>query len=111
MSINITHSTSPRVSLLCSLWGGGEFGLGWRTNEQVEPSHAVVIVEGNYLLLKGVDPWDGASGLFDETWAIRCPPEVCGERYQNSHKVIPRGGECCRETQPTARLSLLAVPL
>ena len=51
-----------------------------RISPQVEPSHAVVIVEGNYLLLKGVDPWDGASALFDQTWAIRCPPQVCGER-------------------------------
>eukprot|EP00904_Undaria_pinnatifida_P002540 jgi/Undpi1/12287/HiC_scaffold_5.g01963.m1 len=51
----------------------------------VEPSHAVVIVEGNYLLLKGVDPWDGASLLFDETWAIRCPSEVCGERVRKRH--------------------------
>lgn len=46
----------------------------------MKPSHAVVIVEGNYLLLKGVQPWDGASALFDETWAIRCPSEVCAER-------------------------------
>ena len=45
---------------------------------QVHPFHEVVIVEGNYLLLKGVDPWDKAGGLFDEVWAIRCPPEVCG---------------------------------
>lgn len=51
-----------------------------RISPQVEPSHAVVIVEGNYLLLKGVDPWDGTSALFDQTWAIRCPPQVCGER-------------------------------
>ena len=51
---------------------------------QVHPFHEVVIVEGNYLLLKGVDPWDKASGLFDEVWTIRCPPEVCGERCGTS---------------------------
>ncbi|CAN0156043.1 unnamed protein product [Scytosiphon promiscuus] len=51
----------------------------------VDPSHAVVLVEGNYLLLKGVDPWDAAGELFDETWAIRCPPEVCGERVRKRH--------------------------
>ncbi|CAN0463614.1 unnamed protein product [Ascophyllum nodosum] len=51
---------------------------------QVHPFHEVVIVEGNYLLLKGVDPWDKAGGLFDEVWAIRCPPEVCGERCGTS---------------------------
>lgn len=52
----------------------------FRIGEQVKPSHDVVIVEGNYLLLKGVDPWDEVSELFDEVWAIRCPPEACGER-------------------------------
>lgn len=46
----------------------------------MEPWHDLVIVEGNYLLLRGVDPWEGASELFDETWAIRCLPETCGER-------------------------------
>lgn len=67
----------PAVSFISLLL----FLLMSRVGEQVEQSHAVVIVEGNYLLLKGVDPWDEASGLFDEAWAIRCPPEVCGERY------------------------------
>eukprot|EP00752_Nemacystus_decipiens_P008448 g7551.t1 len=62
----------------------------------VEPSHAVVIVEGNYLLLKGVEPWDGASALFDETWAIRCPPEVCGERVRERHVQTGLGMEEAR---------------
>lgn len=48
---------------------------------QVSPSHEVVIVEGNYLLLKGVHPWGKAIDLFDEVWAIQCSPEVCAERY------------------------------
>ncbi|CAM9806456.1 unnamed protein product, partial [Hapterophycus canaliculatus] len=62
-------------------------------DRQVDPSHAVILVEGNYLLLKGVDPWDEASELFDETWAIRCPPEVCGERVRKRHMQTGLGEE------------------
>eukprot|EP00903_Cladosiphon_okamuranus_P016033 g14804.t2 len=63
---------------------------------KVEPSHAVVIVEGNYLLLKGVEPWDDASALFDETWAIRCAPAVCGERVRERHVQTGLGREEAR---------------
>ncbi|CAB1121265.1 unnamed protein product [Ectocarpus sp. CCAP 1310/34] len=75
----------------------------------VQPSHSVVIVEGNYLLLKGVDPWDQVGGLFDVTWAIRCPPEVCGERVRRRHMSTGLGEEeaCARvegNDLPNARL-------
>lgn len=33
----------------------------------VEPSHAVVVVEGNYLLVPG-EPWGGVRDLLDEAW-------------------------------------------
>ncbi|CAN0440191.1 unnamed protein product [Ectocarpus sp. 12 AP-2014] len=75
----------------------------------VQPSHSVVIVEGNYLLLKGVDPWDQVGGLFDVTWAIRCPPEVCGERVRRRHMSTGLGEEEARarvegNDLPNARL-------
>ncbi|CAN0240657.1 unnamed protein product [Ectocarpus sp. 12 AP-2014] len=75
----------------------------------VQPSHSVVIVEGNYLLLEGVDPWDQVGGLFDVTWAIRCPPEVCGERLRRRHMSTGLGEEEARarvegNDLPNARL-------
>ncbi|CAM9918800.1 unnamed protein product [Discosporangium mesarthrocarpum] len=52
---------------------------------KVCPSHRLVLVEGNYLLLTGVDPWDKARELFDQAWAVDCPLEVCGERVVKRH--------------------------
>lgn len=51
-------------------------------------THRVVLVEGNYLSLSSIPPWDklGAkSGIFDERWYVFCPLEVARDRVIARH--------------------------
>jgi hypothetical protein len=49
------------------------------------PEHRVVIVEGNYLLLKGVPVWNSICTLFDETWFLQCTLQQCADRVVARH--------------------------
>jgi hypothetical protein len=46
---------------------------------QVLPSHRVVLVEGNYLLLDE-QPWAELGSLFDDVWFVDAPVDVAMER-------------------------------
>ena len=35
-------------------------------------SHKIVLLEGNYLLCFGDEPWAPLQGVFDETWYVAC---------------------------------------
>ena len=47
---------------------------------EVDMSHVIVLVEGNYLLLWDEAPWGKLAGAFDCTWFLDCPEEVLRER-------------------------------
>ena len=51
----------------------------------VQASDKTVIVEGNYVLLSDVPPWNAAAECFDEAWLLDCPLDVCAERVYNRH--------------------------
>lgn len=60
-------------------------------NINIELYHKIIIVEGIYLHLKNLSPWDEISSLFDEKWFIpinideaRCR---VGKRHYNSNLV------------------------
>ena len=43
----------------------------------LERKHRIVLVEGNYLLMKDFDPrWAPLDALWDERWFIRCPDQA-----------------------------------
>ncbi|BFZ58800.1 hypothetical protein PYCC9005_005865 [Savitreella phatthalungensis] len=44
----------------------------------------VVILEGNYLLLRE-EPWRQISEMVDETWLLRCDPEIARQRLAARH--------------------------
>ncbi len=46
---------------------------------QVLPSHHIVLVEGNYLLLEE-QPWRQLRELFDDTWFADCPVDTAMDR-------------------------------
>ena len=46
----------------------------------MDANNAVVIVEGNYLLLYNIKPWDELRPLFDERWFIACEEPILRER-------------------------------
>lgn len=47
---------------------------------KVDKSSKVIIVEGNYLLLYDVKPWDELRPLFDERWFLSCDEGRLRER-------------------------------
>jgi len=63
----------------------------------IDPSHKVVLVEGNYLLLPE-EPWcqlaggDGAA-LLDETWFVDTPVDAAMERVMRRHVAVGRTAE------------------
>lgn len=44
-----------------------------------------MLVEGNYTLLYGVEPWSRLAPLFDEKWFISCSPDVARRRVIDRH--------------------------
>ena len=52
----------------------------------------IVIVEGNYLLLPEA-PWSGLSAVFDETWFVDEPLDVCCQRVTARHQRVGRTAE------------------
>jgi len=51
---------------------------------EVKPTHRLVIVEGNYLLLEK-KPWHRIANCLDQSWFIDCPPDVVMERLLKRH--------------------------
>lgn len=52
--------------------------------------HAVVLVEGNYLLLD-VQPWLQLRSLFDDTWFVDCPIDLAMQRvFERQVGVVAR---------------------
>ena len=51
-----------------------------------------LIVEGNYLLLPEA-PWSGLSAVFDETWFVDEPLDVCCQRVTARHQRVGRTAE------------------
>jgi pantothenate kinase len=45
----------------------------------------VVLVEGNYVLLYDIQPWDRLRGVFEERWFISCDLGVARERVIKRH--------------------------
>jgi len=53
---------------------------------QLRPSHRVIVVEGNYLLMWDDELWAPLRSAFDETWFLRCAsPEEQQERLIARH--------------------------
>lgn len=74
----------------------------------VRPSHRIVLVEGNYLLLDQ-EPWLALRDLFDRTLEIRVRPEILRERLVRrwrEHGLDPAASEARAEANdlPNARL-------
>lgn len=58
----------------------------------IERHHAIVIVEGNYLLLD-IEPWNRLQDVFNETWFIDCDIEESMKRVytrQTRNGTMPR---------------------
>jgi pantothenate kinase len=51
----------------------------------LEPDTRVVLVEGNYVMLGGMQPWAELLELFDERWFISCDLECARERVIARH--------------------------
>jgi hypothetical protein len=58
------------------------------TFTQVTSEHKIVLVEGNYLLLYDVEPWNELRELFDEKWYIACPESTSRERVYKRHLEV-----------------------
>jgi pantothenate kinase len=52
----------------------------------IEPSHRIVVLEGNYIHLT-VPPWDAATSLLDERWFITVEKDVARGRVIQRHLV------------------------
>ncbi|KAJ9057301.1 hypothetical protein DSO57_1024060 [Entomophthora muscae] len=50
----------------------------------IQPSHHIIIVEGNYLLLD-MDPWNKVCEMFDESWFLDCSLQLSEERLVARH--------------------------
>lgn len=61
----------------------------------VRPSHRLVVVEGNYLLLDG--PWAPARDLLDEVWHLRLPDTVRVPGLVARHEAHGRTPTAARE--------------
>ncbi|HTK65757.1 MAG TPA: nucleoside/nucleotide kinase family protein [Pseudonocardia sp.] len=61
----------------------------------VHPDTALVVTEGNYLLLDG--PWRPVRELLDETWFVDVPDAVRRERLAARHRRYGRTDEQARE--------------
>lgn len=75
---------------------------------RVLPSHRVVLVEGNYLLLDE-PPWSQLLPLFDETWYVECDVDEAMSRVfarQTGHGVAPEvsRGRISGNDRPNAEL-------
>ncbi|KAF6266060.1 P-loop containing nucleoside triphosphate hydrolase protein [Scenedesmus sp. NREL 46B-D3] len=49
--------------------------------------HAVVLVEGNYLLLE-LEPWVQLRGVFDDAWFVDCPVDLAMQRVFDRQVAI-----------------------
>jgi pantothenate kinase len=54
-------------------------------DNKVEPAHRIVLVEGNYLLLYDVSPWDKLASLFDMKLYLSCDLDVTRTRLIKRH--------------------------
>jgi pantothenate kinase len=52
---------------------------------KIEGNVQVVIVEGNYLLLKQAEHWNRIAELFDQSWFIHADKEIIRERLVQRH--------------------------
>ena len=60
------------------------------------PSHKVILVEGNYLLLPDEpwrELWDGAGALLDERWFVDCAVDDAMTRVMGRHVAVGRRRE------------------
>jgi len=94
----------------------------------VEPSHRIVVFEGNYLLLNK-HPWSTASSYMTHRWFISVPPAVARERLARRHLAagiastlkeaerradendIPNGNEVIRLILPKDQVDEMIVSL
>ncbi|MCB2413055.1 nucleoside/nucleotide kinase family protein [Demequina sp. TTPB684] len=67
----------------------------------VEAETALVIVEGNYLLLEDA-PWSEAAALLDETWYVRIDAVVRVERLVARHRRFGRDERAARDFVATS---------
>jgi len=61
----------------------------------VRPSHRLVVVEGNYLLLDG--PWAPVRDLLDEVWHLRLPDDVRVPELVARHVAHGRTAQAAQE--------------
>ena len=52
----------------------------------IEPSHRIVVLEGNYIHLT-VPPWDQATRLLDKRWFIHVERDVARRRVIQRHLI------------------------
>jgi pantothenate kinase len=60
------------------------------------PSHKVILVEGNYLLLPDEpwrELWDGAGALLDERWFVDTAVDDAMTRVMGRHVAVGRSAE------------------
>lgn len=70
---------------------------------RIDPSHTVVIVEGNYLLLP-TTPWMEIPGILDEVWYLEAPQDIVIQRLEERHHL--RGLSGARLAQKIASSDL-----
>ena len=58
----------------------------------IAPSHRIVIVEGNYLLVDE-PPWTDVKAELDAVWYLDISPEVAAERLRKRHMSVGRSLE------------------
>jgi len=52
---------------------------------QIDQSVRIVLVEGNYVLLYDLPPWDQLSPIFDHKWFISCDLQQTRDRIIKRH--------------------------
>jgi pantothenate kinase len=66
-----------------------DHGIGDPVEEDITvgPEFQIIIVEGNYLLLKDAKPWDEIYELFDEKWYIDADFDIIRKRLLERHML------------------------
>lgn len=76
-----------------------DHGIGDPVEDAIvlNPSIRIVLVEGNYLLL-GEDPWRKLQeSVFDESWFLDVPLDVCAQRVEARHIQTGKPPQRARE--------------
>jgi len=63
---------------------------------RIEPTHRIVVIEGNYLL-HDADGWEAVAGLLDVTALIRIDPRIRQQRLITRHIAFGKTADAARD--------------